>query len=171
MRATPLASILLTSLAISACFGHGPGRQVAFGPGGCLPDRLPAPATTTAEGHEVFVVQALEPGSGGGDCYSFVQIGTIPYIYTKGSERTFRGSEVAGEINAVGGPGTEEIIEVRAVRGVPIEYALAARVEGLGWVALGGWPVESTEMEDESALAETICLSLEDRSMGWSFCQ
>lgn len=159
------ATALLACVVLNACSFSGPFTS---GPGSCLPDRLPAPATTTHDGREVFVVQALEPDA---HCYTMVQVGSITYVYTKGSDRTFRESEVDDDVYAVGGPGTEEIVEVRTVHGVPIEYALAARVEAGGWVALGGHPVENTEMEDERPLAERICGALQDRSTGWSFCQ
>jgi hypothetical protein len=47
---------------------------------------------------------------------------------------------------------------------------LAARVDGR-WIALGGHPVEGTEMEAEPELATIICGALEDPASGWSFCQ
>jgi len=156
------ATLLLASVVLNACFTSGP-------PGGCFPTSLPAPATTTVGGRELFVVQALAMPPGA--CYAMVQVGPVTYVYTKGSDRRVRDSEVDGDAYAVGGPGTQEIVEVRTVRGVPIEYALAARIQGGGWVALGGAPVEHGEMESDPALAETICRALEDRSTGWSFCQ
>lgn len=159
-----VAILLLVAGGLSAC------STTNGGPGGCVPDPLPSPATTTLEGTGVFVVQSLErvPGA----CPRYVQVGAIPYVYPdEGSDRTFRTSELEGPAYAVGGPGTEEITEVRKVRGVPIEYALAAHISGDGWVGLGGRPVEEGEMETEAGLAETICAALKDRSSGWSFCR
>ena len=163
-----VASLMAVGLLV-AC-GGGP---LGLLPSGCLPGRLPSPETTTVDGREVFVVQPITPGSSAGaSCYTFVQVGSLAYV-----DRTADGGMVLREASideatyAVGGPGSERIEEVRSLRGVPVEYVLAARVESGAWIALGGHPVEDTEMEAEPELAAVICDALEAPTSGWSFCQ
>jgi len=65
----------------------------------------------------------------------------------------------------------KQIVEVRRIEGVPLEYALAALVRGRGWVGLGGLPVAMSKMENAPEVADAICEALKDPEQGWSFCQ
>lgn len=129
-------------------------------------------ATTVVGDDAVYVVEPVEfdcPSNA--SCNEQIWVGQNSYVYPYDQNRTFHPEAVSDDVYAVGGDGTEEFIEIRTLVGVPTEYALAARMTGTeDWVAVGGQPVEGTEMEDEPELAETICGALKDREVGWSFC-
>jgi hypothetical protein len=149
---------------------------VVFALSSCTPEQTrPADqsATTLFDGETVFVVEPVEldcPDDA--SCAELIWVGPDSYVYPFETTRRFQSEAVASGVFAVGGSETAEFIEVRTLKGIPPEYALAARMEGSDdWVAIGGHPVEGTEMEDEQGLASLICDALVDRQMGWSFCQ
>ncbi len=107
------------------------------------------------EGAEVFVAHQTFPFRDGGDaneaaaCLLYVQVGLLAYV---GPDlgRAIRDSAVHGPLYAVGGADVKQIVEIRRIEGVPLEYGLATLMRGGGWVAIGA--------------------ALKDPTTGWSFC-